>query len=103
MISLKLKISGGRASLVYEYVMLVYRSVVSKGQKLFPACIPTVPDTEGCGRLVGEHHVVLCLVEHGLGLVLLEEQHGCQIWILLAQLQLFGKPASQWTQLLCKQ
>ena len=72
MISLKLKISGGRASLVYEYIILVYRSVVSKGQKLFPACIPTVPDTEGCGRLVREHHVVLCLVEHGLSLVLLQ-------------------------------
>ena len=65
--------------------------------------LPGVPAAEGGGGLVGEHDVVLGVVEHGLGLVLLEEQHGCQIWILFAQLQLFGKPASQWTQLLCKQ
>jgi len=64
-----------------------HRSIVSKGQKLFPACIPAVPHTEGGGRLVGEHHIVLRLVEHCLGLVLLQKRaHVSQVFLELVNL-----------------
>ena len=44
----------------------------SKGNRdKFDCVLPGVPAAEGGGGLVGEHDVVLGVVEHGLGLVLL--------------------------------
>ena len=66
---------------------------MSKGQKLFPAGIPAVPHTQGGGRLVGEHHIVLCLVEHCLGLVLLQKRAPVA-QVFLEMVNLFSSGAS---------
>merc|ERR1719369_1391193 len=47
------------------------RSIMSQRQQLFSAGIPTVPAAEGGGGLVRKHNVILCLVKHGLCLILL--------------------------------
>ena len=46
-------------------------TVVSEGEELLPAGVPGIPAAQRGGSLVREHHVVLRVVEDGLGEVLL--------------------------------
>ena len=46
-------------------------TIVTQGQEVLPAGIASIPGAEGGAGLVGEHHVVLGVVEGGLGEVVL--------------------------------
>ena len=49
-------------------------AVVSEGEQLLPRGVTRVPAAQGRRRLVGEHHVVLAVVQACLGKEILEKE-----------------------------